>query len=404
MSLQTIIIFAGFLFTTIYAVRDVGGFDNIWKVTSQNGRQLSVDFRLSLAVPYTFWSAVIAAPCVGLSRSVCCQHVAQRYVSVKRVHQAVVTALLGQFLYLVSCFWLIFIGLAMFTFYYDCDPFTLGDVQKFDQMLPYFIKDLFQNIPGLVGILVSAICSAAISSVSSGINAFSLISHKEVIHIIGKDLTSKQELIVTKILTGVAGIFTLLLAFLAPYLGGLLDALLTWQGILLGPILGAYVLGMFFRRVDTSNCLTGMILSFALSATLKVGNMLYPNASFVLPPLSIEKCSATTQIITTENINSTSFLDKPPHGYGFAVWQISTFYYGAFSTYLTIIISLIMSFITRSSESTIDERLLWHSSRGNVSVAAETADFNEELENNAENKYQPVETVNMQECPTQSNH
>ncbi|KAJ8049499.1 Sodium/iodide cotransporter [Holothuria leucospilota] len=356
-------IFVSFLFITIFAVRDVGGFANVWKVTSLNGRQLTVDFRPSPALPYTFWSSLIAGPCIGLYRSVCSQHVAQRYLSVKRVRQAVVTALVGQILSVISYFWLIFIGLAMFTFYAGCDPFTLGDIQTFDQMLPYFILDLFQNIPGIVGILVSAICSAAVSSVSSGINALSLICHKEILQIIDKDLTPKQELIVTKILTGAAGILTLLLTFLAPHLGGILDALLTWQGILLGPILGAYVLGIFFRGVNTSSCLIGITLSFAISATLKVGNMLYPGAISVLPPLRIDECNATTYIIDTKSKNLTSFMEETPHGYGFSIWHISTFYYGAISTYLTIIIGLMMSLTTKSSDFTIDEKLLWRPRR-----------------------------------------
>ncbi|KAJ8049497.1 Sodium/iodide cotransporter [Holothuria leucospilota] len=237
----------------------------------------------------------------------------------------------------------------------------------------------FQNIPGIAGIL--AICRAALSSMSSGINALSFICHKEVIHIIGKDLTRKQDGIVTKDLTGVTGVLTVLLKFLAPYLGGILDALMTCQGILRGPFLV---------------CLTGMTLSFVLLAILKVGNTVYPKAIFVLPSLSIEKCSAATQIIATENISLTTFLDESPDG--FAVWQISTFFYGAFSTYLTIIIGLMMSYITRSSEFTIEERLLWRPSRDKIPVAAET-DINEELDYHAENKYQPVKTVTLPECP-----
>ncbi|KAJ8049496.1 Sodium/iodide cotransporter [Holothuria leucospilota] len=406
-SKQAMILFLGFLLISIFALRELGGFAVIQKVTSENGRPFEMDFRPSPALPYTFWSALIAGPCMGLYRSVCCQHVAQRYLSVKTTRQALFTALIGQVLTLVTLVWLIFIGLAMFTFYADCDPFTLGIVQKFDQMVPYFIMDLFQSIPGFIGILTSAIFSAAISSVSSGINALSLMFHKEVLHLIGKDLTPKQELTVAKILAGVVGILTLLVTFLAQYLGGIMDALLTWQGIFLGPILGAYVLGVFFTRVNTVNCLIGMILGLALSVTLKIGNMLQPRNISVLPPLSIEGCSATTQIPVTEYANGTSSFDETPSGLNFSIRQISTFYYGAICTYTTIIVGLTMSLITKPTDSAvIDKRLIWRPAWPRwcriISDYDET-DVEDDKDYRFDKSYRPVNSVDLQDCREQIN-
>ncbi|RZC42929.1 hypothetical protein BDFB_013042, partial [Asbolus verrucosus] len=56
-------------------------------------------------------------------------------------------------------------GLVMYAKYSDCDPFTTKEVTRNDQLLPYYVMDVARNIPGLSGLFIAGVFSAALSLV-----------------------------------------------------------------------------------------------------------------------------------------------------------------------------------------------------------------------------------------------
>lgn len=46
--------------------------------------------------------------------------------------------------------------------YSDCDPFMTKQVTRNDQLLPYYVMDVARNIPGLSGLFIAGIFSAAL--------------------------------------------------------------------------------------------------------------------------------------------------------------------------------------------------------------------------------------------------
>lgn len=55
-----------------------------------------------------------------------------------------------------------FMGLVIYASYYKCDPVTRGSILKSDQLLPYFVMQIAGDIPGLPGLFVSGVFSAAL--------------------------------------------------------------------------------------------------------------------------------------------------------------------------------------------------------------------------------------------------
>lgn len=53
-------------------------------------------------------------------------------------------------------------GLLIFATYYDCDPVTTNQISKSDQLLPYFVMRIARGIPGLSGMFISGVFSAAL--------------------------------------------------------------------------------------------------------------------------------------------------------------------------------------------------------------------------------------------------
>lgn len=55
-----------------------------------------------------------------------------------------------------------YMGLLIFAFYHNCDPLTRGAIHKSDQLLPYFVMQIAAAMPGLPGLFVSGVFSAAL--------------------------------------------------------------------------------------------------------------------------------------------------------------------------------------------------------------------------------------------------
>lgn len=64
-------------------------------------------------------------------------------------------------------------GLLIYGRYETCDPVIDRTVSKADQIFPYFVMDVGRAIPGLPGLFVAGVFSAALSSMSSCLNTLS---------------------------------------------------------------------------------------------------------------------------------------------------------------------------------------------------------------------------------------
>lgn len=53
-------------------------------------------------------------------------------------------------------------GMAMYTYYVGCDPYTAGYVRKKDELTPRFAVDVFQSMPGMAGLFVAAAYSGTL--------------------------------------------------------------------------------------------------------------------------------------------------------------------------------------------------------------------------------------------------
>lgn len=45
-------------------------------------------------------------------------------------------------------------GLIIYTKYQTCDPLKAGKIEKLDQILPYFIMQVTERVPGLPGLFI----------------------------------------------------------------------------------------------------------------------------------------------------------------------------------------------------------------------------------------------------------
>ena len=56
----------------------------------------------------------------------------------------------------------VFVGLAVYAKYKECDPLASHMISKYDQIFPYFVTEIGASVPGISGLFIAAIWSAAL--------------------------------------------------------------------------------------------------------------------------------------------------------------------------------------------------------------------------------------------------
>ena len=68
--------------------------------------------------------------------------------------------------------------MAALSYFHECDPVLSGELENSDQLIPYLASKVFENSPGLTGLLISAAYSATLSTLSTGLNSFATVVFK----------------------------------------------------------------------------------------------------------------------------------------------------------------------------------------------------------------------------------
>ena len=139
---------------------------------------------------------------------------------------------------------------------------------KPDLMIPVFITNYLPN--GLIGILMVGIMSAAMSSLSSTINSLSAVTIEDFFNSGEKKLSTKRYMFLSKALV----VFWGAVCILAAYLFGnsqstVIELINAISSLFFGPILAAFVIAIFFKKVNHLGMNVAIITSVVLNLIFK---------------------------------------------------------------------------------------------------------------------------------------
>ena len=242
-----------------------------------------------------------------------------------------------------------FVGLIMYARYETCDPVTTQKIQKVDQILPFFVMEIAGQIPGLPGVFIAGIFSAALSSMSSGLNTLAGTIYEDFLRHRFPDASEKRVSDVMKILVIGLGMLMLSLVFIVERMGQLFRISIAISGLTAGALLGLFTIGMLSRFVNTKGVIWGAIGSLLTVGFIMVGAQWLPKHPHL--PVRVDGCDLPYNI-TTQATTPDLTADNIP-----LIFKISFMYYTLLGTLLLIIIAYIVSWFTGGCES-FDERLL----------------------------------------------
>jgi len=326
----------------------VGGVTEVFALAQD--RLQFFDMSLDPTIRHTFWTQSIGGMFIFLSIYAVNQAQVQRLLATKSVKSAQ-TALWLQWpiLATLSCV-TSYAGLVMYAHYKGCDPIKLKRIVKGDQLLPLFVVDTMSDKPGLAGLFITGIFSGSLSSVSSAINSLAAVTLEDYMKpfvVIKPD----SETLILKILALTYGLACVIFTFLVEFLGpGILQASLTIFGVVGGPLLGLFSLGMMTTRANQRGALIGFISSLVLLFWIGFGR---PKPPVIPLPTFANGTDCQFKMNITEPITRAfdKEVDKNNEDY-FYPYCISYAWYAMIGTFFTFIIGYLASFIFQEQDKT----------------------------------------------------
>jgi SSS family transporter len=261
--LQLAVLFGGQLVIALVALGQVpGGAEGVYQLALEKGR-FDLSFSLDPTVRMTFWTVVIAAPFLNLIQLGTDQVSVQRYLTAKSLKEAKRGLWIKLWLFFPVGGLFLVTGLILWAFYqYQPDPVAAGHISKVDQILPYFVV---HELPrGFAGILIAAIYAASMSTVSAGLNSLASCTLIDL----GRGATSgtpaqeETQLRKAQWLTVSYGLLVTMLAFLVGQMGTLIESVNQMIGMVGGPLLGLFLMGMLIPRTNATGAMAGVLLGF----------------------------------------------------------------------------------------------------------------------------------------------
>lgn len=310
---QGIILTLGALIILFFVVKDMpGGVAQIVAIGKENSKfslgSFSFDFTSS-----TFWVILLYGFFINLNNFGMDQNYIQRYHTATSSRQASKSIWLCVALYVPASLLFFVIGASLFA-YYQVHPELIEAVKQQvagerlganasaaqitqfasamkpadygDKVMPNF---MVTKIPtGLVGLIVSAILSAAMSTISSGMNAsatvYTMDIHKRYF---AKNIGEKKKLFTLHVATVVFGLMGLGTGIAMIGIKSLLDVWWELSGIFAGGMLGLFLLGIISRRTKSHEAFTATLIGIVVILWMTFSKRLPDNYAFLKNPLHV---------------------------------------------------------------------------------------------------------------------
>nr|XP_010961120.2 sodium-coupled monocarboxylate transporter 1 [Camelus bactrianus] len=364
---QVGIMVAGFASVIIQAALIQGGISTILNDAYNGGRLNFWNLNPNPLQRHTFWTIIIGGTFTWTSIYGVNQSQVQRYISCKSRFQAKMSLYINLVALWAILTCSVLCGLALYSRYHDCDPWTAKKVSAPDQLMPYLVLDILQDYPGVPGLFVACAYSGTLSTVSSSINALAAVTVEDLVKPHFTSLSERSLSWISQGLSVLFGVLCIGMAALASLMGSLLQAALSIFGMIGGPLLGLFALGILVPFANSIGALVGLLAGFAITLWVGIGAQLYPPLPERTMPLRLETygCNSTyngtnwmtttempfsTSAFQVHNIERTALMDN--------WYSLSYLYFSTLGTLVTLFVGILTSLSTGGRKQNVDRRFL----------------------------------------------
>ncbi|XP_011686242.1 PREDICTED: putative sodium-dependent multivitamin transporter isoform X2 [Wasmannia auropunctata] len=302
---QCLLMFVAIFLIIGTAANDVGGLEQIWEIARQGQRLEFDNIDLDPTVRNTWWSLTLGGLIIFLSLYGVNQVQIQRMLTLKNMQASQRAVWLSLPILLLLTIAICFSGLAMYSRYYNCDPLLQKRISSPDMLMPLYVMDTMSNIPGLPGLFVAGIFSASLSTISGTLNSLAAITLEDYIK----------------------------------------PTSLTISGVIGGPLVGMFTLGMGTESATESGAIAGALTAYSFLFWIVFGQ---PRPIPPVWPTTIEGCDNNITNITMSVFrNATSFSKSTGDSSYFYLYRISYLWYPFLGFIITFLLGLFVSNLSR---------------------------------------------------------
>ncbi|XP_070235369.1 sodium-dependent multivitamin transporter isoform X2 [Bos mutus] len=270
---QTLVMFLGQLAVIIVGSAKVGGLGHVWEVASQHGLISGIELDPDPFVRHTFWTLAFGGVFMMLSLYGVNQAQVQRYLSSRTEKAAVLSCYAvfpcQQVALSMGCL----IGLVMFTYYQEYPMSTQQSQAAPDQFVLYFVMDLLRGLPGLPGLFVACLFSGSLSTISSAFNSLATVTTEDLIRPWFPRVSEVRATMLSRIIAFGYGLLCLGMAYISSQMGPVLQAAISIFGMVGGPLLGLFCLGMFFPCANPPGAIVGLLAGLIMAFWIGIGSI-----------------------------------------------------------------------------------------------------------------------------------
>jgi solute:Na+ symporter, SSS family len=297
---QGIVKSLGALIILFLVVKAIPGGYNTMKTIAIEHQKFSLgSFNLDVTKS-GFWVVLLYGFFINLNNFGMDQNYIQRYHTAKNAKQAAKSIWLCVWMYVPISMLFVLIGTALYAYYMQqpelLQPIKMKlaieklganatqlDLQNLantfsatdyaDKVLPHF---MVSKIPtGLLGIIIAAILSAAMSTISSNMNSSATV-YVEDIHkrYFSKNMSDHNQLKSLQFATVIFGLIGLSAGLLMIGSKSLLDTWWKLSGIFAGGMLGLFLLGLVGKKVNSNNAAIAIMIGIIVIVWLSFNEMI----------------------------------------------------------------------------------------------------------------------------------
>ena len=269
--IQMIILFIGIVVCFFFGLRYLGGWDNFIQ-NVDTSRIAVVDFsKFGFSNDeFGFWPMLVGGFFLYVSYYGTDQSQVQRLLSASSLKTMRQTLVCNGLMRFPITFAYCIMGLVIGTFALSQSDF-ISQIpgNQPDRMIPIFIRDYLPN--GVIGILIVAIFSAAMSSLSSAINSLSAASVEDIFAR-GKELGEKEYMKFSKLTAFFWGTVCVVIAFFVGDIADtVIEAINKVGSVSFGPILAIFIAALLVKKINGLGANVGLLVGVALNVYLWLG-------------------------------------------------------------------------------------------------------------------------------------
>lgn len=273
--IQMTILFLGIVICLIYGISELGGFDNFLTHVDKD-RITAIDFskwgfnNADKNDEFGFWPMVLGGVFLYASYYGTDQTQSQRLLSSKNMNSLKKLLFANGLLRFPVTLTYCIMGLVLGTLVLQDVSFNemidsvyqanIGSLEgkRADLMVPVFIMKYLPN--GVIGLLIIAIMSAAMSSLSSTVNSLSAVTMEDFVKRFKPELSNKTYVSYSRFLSVFWGLVCLFFAFFAGNIEGtVIEVINKISSVFYGPILAVFMLAILTKKTNAIGANVGIV-------------------------------------------------------------------------------------------------------------------------------------------------